>query len=82
MLGMVLVNYLGAYKEVCPRILRHTNDYCSYADTIMPHFFFAAGFALRLSLGRRIEMGGQMPWGRDTAHLRLGPGGDCLVHDL
>jgi predicted acyltransferase len=51
-LGMMLVNFLGAY-QACPRILKHTNDYCSYADTIMPHFFFAVGFAMRLTYGRK-----------------------------
>lgn len=51
-LGMMLVNFLGAYSA-CPRILKHTNDYCSYADTIMPHFFFAVGFAMRLTYGRK-----------------------------
>ncbi len=64
MFGMLLVNYLGAYKLVCPYVLRHHHDYCSYADTIMPQFLFAAGFAMRLSLGRRLEAGGKMPWGR------------------
>ena len=63
MFGMLLVNFLGSYA-ICPRILRHTNDYCSYADTIMPQFLFAAGFAMRLSLGKRLESGGKMPWGR------------------
>ena len=63
MFGMLLVNFLGGYK-VCPYILRHHHDYCSYADTIMPQFLFAAGFAMRLSLGRRLEAGGIMPWGR------------------
>ena len=68
MLGMLLVNYLGSYL-VCPRILKHTHDYCSYADTIMPHFLFAAGFAMRLSLGRRLEAGGKMPWGRAVRRI-------------
>ena len=63
MFGMLLVNFLGGYA-VCPRILKHTHDYCSYADTIMPQFLFAAGFAMRLSLGKRLEAGGKMPWGR------------------
>ncbi|MEI8018163.1 MAG: hypothetical protein WCH39_08160 [Schlesneria sp.] len=63
MFGMLLVNFLGGFA-ICPRILRHTNDYCSYADTIMPQFLFAAGFAMRLSLGKRLESGGKMPWGR------------------
>ena len=51
-LGMLVVNFLGMYNA-CPRILKHTNDYCSYADTIMPHFFFAVGFAMRLTYGRK-----------------------------
>ncbi|HEY0984345.1 hypothetical protein [Schlesneria sp.] len=63
MFGMLLVNFLGGYA-MCPRILKHTHDYCSYADTIMPQFLFAAGFAMRLSLGKRMESGGKMPWGR------------------
>lgn len=52
--GMLLVNYFGNYK-VCPQVLKHTHDYCSYADTIMPQFLFAVGFALRLSFGRRMQ---------------------------
>jgi predicted acyltransferase len=63
MAGMLLVNFLGSY-EVCPRLLKHSHDYCSYADTIMPQFLFAAGFAMQLSLGRRLQQGGQMPWAR------------------
>ena len=63
MVGMLLVNFLGNY-EVCPRILQHSHDYCSYADTIMPQFLFAAGFAMQLSLGRRLQQGGQRPWAR------------------
>lgn len=63
MVGMLLVNFLGNY-EVCPRILQHSHDYCSYADTIMAQFLFAAGFAMQLSLGRRLQQGGQRPWAR------------------
>lgn len=55
--GMFLVNFLGSYVA-CPRILRHTNDYVSYADTIMPQFLFAVGFAMRLSIGRRMATEG------------------------
>ncbi len=68
MFGMLLVNFLGSYS-ICPRILRHTNDYCSYADTIMPQFLFAAGFAMRLSLGKRLDSGGKMPWGRAVRRI-------------
>lgn len=63
MVGMLMVNFLGSY-DVCPRLLKHSHDYCSYADTIMPQFLFAAGFAMQLSLGRRLQQGGQMPWAR------------------
>ena len=63
MFGMLLVNFLGGYA-VCPRILKHSHDYCSYADTIMPQFLFAAGFALHLSLGKRLAADGKIPWGR------------------
>lgn len=63
MLGMLLVNFLGGFP-VCPTLLKHSHDYCSYADTIMPQFVFAAGFAMRLSLGRRWQSTGQLPLGR------------------
>lgn len=56
-IGMLLVNYFGGY-QACPQVLKHSNDYCSYADTIMPQFLFAVGFALRLTFGRRMEQGG------------------------
>lgn len=45
--GMFLVNYLG-YFAATPPLLKHHNTWCSYADTIMPQFFFAVGFAMRL----------------------------------
>src|SRR5436189_6487230 len=50
--GMLLVNFLGGYKAV-PALLKHHKPYCSYADTIMPQFFFAVGFAYRLTFLRR-----------------------------
>jgi Heparan-alpha-glucosaminide N-acetyltransferase, catalytic len=49
--GMVFVNFVGAFAV--PVLLKHRNTYCSYADTIMPQFFFAVGFAFRLTFGRR-----------------------------
>ncbi len=52
--GMLLVNFLGGY-QVVPAILKHHNTYCSYADTIMPQFFFAVGFAYRLTFLRRVQ---------------------------
>ncbi|GAC1471112.1 MAG: hypothetical protein NVSMB9_16880 [Isosphaeraceae bacterium] len=52
--GMLLVNFLGGF-DVVPALLKHHNTYCSYADTIMPQFFFAVGFAYRLTFLRRRE---------------------------
>ena len=51
--GMLLVNFLGGYAAV-PAVLKHHNTYCSYADTIMPQFFFAVGFAYRLTFLKRL----------------------------
>ena len=51
-LGMFLVNFVGGFAAIHP-ILKHNHTYVSYADTIMPHFFFAAGFAYRLTFLRR-----------------------------
>ena len=55
--GMLLVNFLSGYTFV-PAILKHHNTYCSYADTIMPQFFFAVGFAYRLTFLRRMQSDG------------------------
>lgn len=55
--GMFLVNFVGSFAVV-PAILKHHNTYCSYADTIMPQFFFAVGFAYRLTFGRRAAIQG------------------------
>ena len=55
--GMLLVNFIGGYAA-CPKILQHSNNYISYADTIMPQFLFAVGFAFRLTFGRRLELQG------------------------
>ncbi len=63
--GMFLVNYFS-HSNVCPQILRHSHDYCSYADTIMPHFLFAVGFSMRLTFGRRMQTHGSA-----TAYWRM-----------
>jgi predicted acyltransferase len=55
--GMILVNLIGRFAVV-PALLKHHNTYCSYADTIMPQFFFAVGFAARLTTLRRLERSG------------------------
>jgi predicted acyltransferase len=56
--GMILVNYLGRFALTDP-VLKHHNTYFSYADTIMPAFHVAVGFALRLTLLRRIVSEGR-----------------------
>src|SRR5262249_43758884 len=45
---------------VLPETIRHHHTHFSYADSIMPQFFFAVGFALRLVFVRRWEAAG--PW--------------------
>ncbi len=67
--GMFLVNFLGGF-EACPAILKHHHDYCSYADTIMPHFLFAVGFAFRLTFERRVQRdGARAAYGRVVRRL-------------
>ena len=58
--GMLFVNFLGRF-DALPAVFKHHNTYCSYADTIMPQFFLAVGFAYRLTLARRIEREGARP---------------------
>jgi hypothetical protein len=55
--GMLFVNFLGGFA-VIPAVLKHHHTYCSYADTIMPQFLFAVGFAFRLTFGRRVQTQG------------------------
>ena len=55
--GMLLVSFLGGFALV-PAVLKHHNTYCSYADTIMPQFFFAVGFAYRLTFRKRLRNAG------------------------
>lgn len=55
--GMFLVNFIGVYAAT-PILFTHKNTFCSYADTIMPQFFFAVGFAFRLTFGRRVQTEG------------------------
>ncbi len=50
--AMFLVNFIGSFAVV-PAIFKHHNTYCSFADTVMPQFFFAVGFAYRLTFLRR-----------------------------
>ncbi len=65
--GMLLVNFIGGF-HVVPAIFKHHNSYCSYADTIMPQFFFAVGFAYRLTFLRRLAEAGV--WAATSAVLK------------
>ena len=56
-LGMMLVNFVGGF-QACHYLLKHFDTFCSYADTIMPQFFFAVGFAFRLTFARRAQTQG------------------------
>lgn len=58
-LGMFLVNFVSGYSAV-PRWLHFEHTYCSYHDTIMPQFFLAVGFALRLAYLRRRASAGRL----------------------
>jgi len=64
--GMIVVNFLGDFKAQIHPIFHHHNTYCSYADTIMPQFFFAVGFALRYTMVKRLQTEGFA-----RAHLRI-----------
>lgn len=67
--GMFVVNFIGGFT-VSPFLLKHHNTFCSYADTIMPHFMFAVGFAFRLSFGRRaLNQGSRAAYGRIVRRL-------------
>ncbi len=56
-LGMAFVNFLGGYLCM-PAVIGHHHTYFSYADSIMPQFFFAVGFSFRLTLLKRLEREG------------------------
>lgn len=62
-LGMLIVNYAGG-MAAAPLGLKHHHTYCNYADTIMPQFLFAVGFAFRLTYLRRAAEG----WWIATRH--------------
>ncbi|MBM3290549.1 MAG: DUF1624 domain-containing protein, partial [Candidatus Hydrogenedentes bacterium] len=72
--GMFFVNFLGGYAStyrLLP-VLCHHNTYCSYADTIMPHFFFAVGFSFRLTFLRRLAQDGYAAALRHAVRRNLG----------
>jgi predicted acyltransferase len=71
-LGMFVVNFLGAFTAT-PALLKHHNTYFSYADSIMPQFFFAVGFAYRLTFLRGLASGdrGSVCWRIWRRNLKL-----------
>lgn len=69
--GMFLVNFLGGYACIHP-VFGHHGNYCSYADTIMPQFFFAVGFAFRYTFARTVEKLGAGPAYRKAVKRNLG----------
>lgn len=52
--GMCIVNFVGGLAAI-PAVMKHNNNYFSYADSIMPSFMFACGFSYRLSALRRLD---------------------------
>jgi predicted acyltransferase len=70
-LGMFFVNFAGNFA-ITPAIFKHHNTYCSYADTIMPQFFFAVGFAYRLTLLKRLKTTGPSKAYRHVIWRNLG----------
>lgn len=69
--GMFLVNYIGRFAAI-PHFFAHNWTYCSYADTIMPQFFFVVGFAFRLTFLKRLEREGTRPAWRHAILRSLG----------
>jgi hypothetical protein len=57
--GMILVNFISSFA-VIHSVFKHNDNYLSYADTIMPSFHFAVGFAYRLTILRRLPQLGRI----------------------
>jgi predicted acyltransferase len=61
--GMFLVNFVGGLHAL-PEVIKHHDNYFSYADTIMPAFLFAAGFSFRLSVMKRLQKTGSVGYSK------------------
>jgi predicted acyltransferase len=68
--AMFVVNFLLGLA-ITPHWLRHNNTHFSYADSIMPSFIFACGFAYRMTVWKRIAAGGGQQWRYVTRGLGL-----------
>lgn len=73
-LGMLLVNFVGSFAAIRATlpVLAHHHTYCSYADTIMPQFLFAVGFAFRLTFVKRVAAIGPRAAYRHAVQRNLG----------
>lgn len=74
--GMLAVNFLGGYAGI-PEAFGHHKGWVTYADMIMPQFFFAVGFGFRMSYLRRAERDGvggaiRHAFGRNLGLILLG----------
>jgi predicted acyltransferase len=69
-LSMFAVHYSGLFPFRVPA-LTHNNTYLSFADTVLPAFLFASGFALRLSIFRWIAKRGRVAAYARTARRAL-----------
>jgi len=69
--AMFFVNFLGGYACMHP-VFTHHGNYCSFADLVMPHFFFAVGFSFRYTFPRSIEKLGAWPAYRKAIKRNLG----------
>jgi len=63
-LAMIAVNVAGHFKIV-PDAFKHLHTHFGFADSIMPQFLFAVGFAYRLTFLRRLTLDGPR-----TAYVR------------
>ncbi len=59
-IGMIAANFLQDARFIIENfpLLRHAQPGFGYSDSIMPQFFFAVGYALRLTFLRRLEKDG------------------------
>jgi predicted acyltransferase len=73
-LGMFFVNFIGHFAVIAALapVVKHHNSYCSYADTIMPQFFLAVGFAYRLTFLKRWQTAGLPAACRKVVQRNLG----------
>ena len=69
--AMLFVNFAGGYRNI-PTTFSHHHTYCSFADTIMPQFLFAVGFAMRMTFLKRIAADGAKAAYRKAIFRSLG----------